>query len=277
MTARYLKTMRLRLFDLIPGPELHLPSSRRVLGRAERDQRLEQVFYDAVSGANPTRRDGARLLIELFDHVRFFLFERRTSRDSFWHRVAEEWEASSGVAVHAADVCDLVLAICRAERRFAGHRSPDPSTFLTLVRAVNEYLRQNESDSDEAMEFLEEVRIGKARNGERFFVPVVAGPIPWRETPAAAAAAPRPNAEATSGDSAAGPHESSRNVKRKQNDSMKKAQAKEAALLRYVTALFEAPDEDEAPKANTEGREGSEDVEMPDAEFQLCFRPRKLE
>lgn len=133
------------------------------------------------------------------------------------------------------DVRDLLLSISRAERKWTGERAAEPTHFLCLVRKVNDYLRQHEPDSDEAMEFQAEVRA--FRGARNVFYRAPTQKIPWRDLTQPEPAAP-PTSQPHSNGSSDPPHQSSKNVRRSRAYRRKKA-IKAKALWDEITAMFE--------------------------------------
>lgn len=165
------------LHQLIPNAGLKFPGNHIILGRQDRDDAVLKGVRRAVRGGNPTRAEGRRLFADLIDHAERCLPLRsiqRHSRANYWRVLAERWEESSGVCLLAEDVRDILLAILRAERQFTGPKT-DSLWFPTKVRAINEYLRVNESSSDEAAELLIEVRAPKIN----VFQPPPDIRVPW--------------------------------------------------------------------------------------------------
>lgn len=243
--ASWWESKRLTLFELVPKQELRFPGSHFILGTKEEDAPIVKAMRSAVRGGYPTKSEGAWLLIELFQQVHTNLPKRRVSRDMFWQDVAGKWQEVSDVDLLPVEVRDLVLAISLAERRWAGLKSPEPTTFLYMVRKVNDYLRDHEPDSDEAVELVAQRRAFRLVPRNVFWQPPRER-IPWRDlTLPEPASAPEPAAlptpQSNNGDAVNPPHKPSKNSRRKKNWRIRRAiRAKE--LADSVVAEFENSD-----------------------------------
>ncbi|OIW25367.1 hypothetical protein CONLIGDRAFT_648400 [Coniochaeta ligniaria NRRL 30616] len=165
------------LYQLIPKRELKLPQSHIVLGRIKADHEVVDAICLAVGG-NPTTGDAGAIFEKLFEQVVLYLSRRQThGRTNFWRAVQDGWQSTSGVVLHVTTIRELVLAITLAERKWDGTRSSNAREFLRYVRMANDFFRQLERESDEAMEIIAEAEVMKRTHN--VFCELPEGRIPW--------------------------------------------------------------------------------------------------
>lgn len=168
------------LYQLLPKRELKLRHDQILLGSIKADHHIVEAFCKAIRRI-PTPADGGAIFEDLFERVAFHLTKRPThGRTRFWHIVTEGWEEKTGVDLLPDDVRRLVLTITLAERRWEGEKGSTARNFLTYVRVANDFFRQREPDSDEAVELLAEKEAMK--HARTVFARMPTEKIPWTES-----------------------------------------------------------------------------------------------
>lgn len=164
------------------GDQLTFPSRRYVFGNPNRDKFLVESITAGLRVYKPSKALCEKIFINLFQHMIDHLPVRDGGdRDRFWQCVTESWVESSGVspALLPDDVRNIALNITRAERNYAGAKTAFPSLFLFYVRDINSHFKNFESESDEAVEALEEIESEEGR--WNIFEAPKQRCIPWQE------------------------------------------------------------------------------------------------
>jgi hypothetical protein len=228
---------------MIPKRGLKFPSSHKVLpgkGGAERELEIaKEIRRSQAAPFGITAGQAALLFLGLFERCAELLPRRATEgRNLYWQDVADNWEKKENVGLDSKDVRDLALAILRAERNHGRDEPVLITPFLQHVRYVNDFLRVNEADSDEAAEVWEEEWYWTAHTMTNVFQKAPYEKIPWQtvlQTTPNTPHTPQPQ----------GPAPQNKKSKTKKNNEKRRAKREAKAQQKRLAAVEEDEENEE--------------------------------